>query len=78
MIYADSQRAARFPCTTVGEVRGFSAQKRMGQPKTIEEMISELDRAGWRKVMAAVWISPNGNLFRGPFGAWKAMMAGAK
>lgn len=45
----------------------------MAQP-SIEQQIAELNAAGWvRAPMAHVWKSPEGKLFLGPHGAWKAM-----
>ena len=41
---------------------------------SIEEMISDLTAAGWRKEGSASWRSPWGSLFRGPFQAWKAQL----
>ncbi len=40
---------------------------------SVEQMIAELNDAGWQKISAAVWKAPTGGYFRGPFGAWKAM-----
>lgn len=36
--------------------------------------------ARWESVssVTTTWMSPAGNLYRGPFGAWKLMKAGAK
>lgn len=36
-------------------------------PETWE---AELRAAGWRVVRPTVWASPEGFLFRGPYGAW--------
>ena len=38
----------------------------------------ELREAGWTRRFPTVWQSPGGSFYRGPFGAWKAMKAGAK
>lgn len=40
---------------------------------SIEQMKQELADAGWRKLTAVIWQSPDGGFFRGPFGAWKCM-----
>lgn len=42
---------------------------------TIEQMIEELTDAGWKQYRSktTVWSSPRGNLYYGPFGAWKIM-----
>lgn len=51
-----------------------------------EQWIAELRAAGWlpwsprlqrEAVGSSVWRAPSGNLFRGPYGAWRAMCAGA-
>ncbi len=40
---------------------------------TIEEMVADLEAAGWKRVRTGtVWESPRGGFYRGPFGAWKA------
>jgi len=41
---------------------------------TIEQMIEELRLAGWTRLRANIWRAPQGGLFRGPYGAWKAML----
>lgn len=45
---------------------------------TIDDMKSQLLAAGWRQRSATVWRSPTGHLYRGNYGAWRAMMAGQK
>lgn len=40
---------------------------------TIEQMVKELEAAGWAKAMSNVWKSPSGHLFYGPAGAWRKM-----
>lgn len=44
---------------------------------TIQEMIAELEAAGWRmwKRHHTIWQSPWGALFRGPYKAWTIMKA---
>ena len=39
----------------------------------IEQMLSDLAAAGWRKKLSHVWASPTGKLYLGPAGAWKVM-----
>lgn len=43
--------------------------------QTVDEMISELIAAGWRrwKNHATIWESPMGDLYRGPALAWQIM-----
>jgi hypothetical protein len=43
-----------------------------------DRWVRELREAGWTSRGMTIWISPSGLWFRGPFGAWKAMQAGAK
>lgn len=45
-----------------------------GSP-TVEGMIAELAAVGWTRHSATVWRAPDGGLFRGPYGAWKALRA---
>ena len=45
----------------------------MEEEPTIEEMKSELAGAGWVQESATVWRAPYGGLYRGPYGAWKAL-----
>ncbi len=40
---------------------------------SIEEMIDQLEKAGWKRVSTTIWRSPNGGMYRGPYGAWKVM-----
>ncbi len=40
---------------------------------TIEAQIAELKAAGWIPKTPTVWKTPNGALWLGPHGAWKAM-----
>lgn len=40
---------------------------------TTEDMRRDLTDAGWIQKSATVWVSPGGALYRGPFGAWKAL-----
>ncbi len=42
---------------------------------SIDEQIKELSDSGWRRQSASVWVDPDGALFRGPHGAWKALRA---
>lgn len=42
---------------------------------TIEEQIAELREYGWVPVRARRWQAPNGGLYLGPHGAWRAMRA---
>ena len=42
----------------------------------IEKMKDELVAAGWTAKSPTVWTSPDGKLFRGPYGAWR-MLKGA-
>jgi hypothetical protein len=44
-------------------------------PGTVEQWIDELLAAGWTQKSHTIWIAPNGAIYRGPFGAWKAMRA---
>ena len=39
----------------------------------IEQMLSDLAAAGWRKKLPHVRASPTGKLYLGPTGAWKVM-----
>jgi hypothetical protein len=48
----------------------------MGAAPTIEEMICQLEAAGWQAKTRVIWKSPSGKLYLGPFGAWKHMMRG--
>ncbi len=65
------------PCRSCGGMAGYHS-KDCGfnlnelHIATIEEMITELEAAGWTKHSATVWLSPRGGYYRGPFGAWKA------
>ena len=43
-----------------------------------ERWVAELTEAGWTKLAPTTWRAPSGALYLGPFGAWKAMKAGAK
>lgn len=46
----------------------------MNETPTIEQQVSELRAAGWKKSgIPHVWKSPTGKLFLGPHGAWKQM-----
>jgi len=41
---------------------------------TIEAQKAELERNGWKEMRPRwIWKSPNGALWIGPHGAWKAM-----
>lgn len=42
---------------------------------TIEVQIVELERAGWKRWHGRpdMWQAPNGAIFLGPHGAWRAM-----
>lgn len=42
---------------------------------TIWDMVAALHAAGWTEIRKTVWQSPGGGLYRGPCGAWKAMVA---
>lgn len=42
---------------------------------SIEEMIADLEAAGWKRWSATRWLCPRGGLYRGPTGAYKAEMA---
>jgi len=56
------------------------ARRNMNEP-TLEQMIQELKEAGWIECPTcplpthrpAVWRSPGGQVFLGPYGAWKRM-----
>lgn len=37
--------------------------------------LRELKAAGWIEVRQYAWLRPDGALFRGPYGAWCALMA---
>jgi hypothetical protein len=52
---------------------GEGVQKPLQTAPSVDVMIEQLLAAGWAKKSSAVWISPKGCLFRGPFGAWKVM-----
>jgi hypothetical protein len=43
------------------------------RPPDVEGWIRELKAAGWTMKSHTIWIAPNGAIYRGPFGAWKAM-----
>ncbi len=43
--------------------------------QNLELWLRELKEAGWQRVKLTVFMSPDGTLYRGPFGAWKAMRA---
>jgi hypothetical protein len=45
---------------------------------SVEQMVAELLAAGWEQYRVNIWISPSGAWFRGPYGAWVRMKAGAK
>lgn len=47
-------------------------------PSTTDTWIVDLQRAGWVEVTLHVWRAPSGALFRGPYGAWCALQAGAR
>ena len=53
-----------------------------GDPEyqNVDLWVRELTTAGWSRYrgMQTVWRAPNGSLYRGPFGAWKTMKAGAQ
>ncbi len=42
-------------------------------PPTIEQQKAELMATGWEYTGRGMWASPDGRLFYGPHGAWKAM-----
>jgi hypothetical protein len=46
-------------------------------PASIEQMIAELEAAGWIARSPTLWVSPNGGLYRGPFGAYIVMSEAA-
>jgi len=39
-----------------------------------ETWIADLEAAGWTAVRHDTWVSPDGRMFRGPYGAWCAML----
>lgn len=42
---------------------------------SIEEQIADLVKNGWKPKTPTIWKSPRGNLYLGPYGAWKIMRA---
>ena len=44
----------------------------------VDLWIRELAEAGWEHVRGTIWRSPDGALYRGPYGAWKAMKEGSR
>ena len=34
---------------------------------------ADLLAAGWAEKSHTIWVAPNGAVYRGPFGAWRAM-----
>ena len=42
-------------------------------PLCAENWEAELRAAGWVQLHLHVWRSPRGAIYRGPYGAWKAM-----
>lgn len=48
--------------------------------QNVELWRRELHAAGWHEYRGhhTMWVSPSGKLWRGPFGAWKAMKDGAR
>jgi len=45
----------------------------MNSDITVEQMIEELKKGGWKKWRKDIWKSPQGAMYYGPAGAWKAM-----
>ncbi len=45
----------------------------LAESKTPEELKAELLAAGWVKRRETVWVSPEGDHYIGPFGAWREM-----
>jgi hypothetical protein len=52
---------------------GFYDQDLDGDPATIEQMKSELLKAGWKEKRSTVWQSPWCACYRGPAGAYRIM-----
>ncbi len=50
------------------------AQDRAAEP-SIEQKQAELLAAGWTRISATLWRSPDYGLFTGPHGAWMQMKA---
>jgi len=40
---------------------------------TIKQMREQLLAAGWKSKTRSIWASPQGQLFLGPYGAWKVL-----
>jgi hypothetical protein len=40
---------------------------------SIEQMLTDLAAAGWKKKLTHIWASPTSKLYLGPAGAWKVM-----
>ncbi len=45
----------------------------MALPITIEQQVKELKTAGWTSANGHIWLTPSGEWFIGPYGAWKVM-----
>lgn len=43
--------------------------------QNVELWVRELHEAGWKewRRRSTIWLSPDGDLFLGPYGAWKKM-----
>ncbi|MFH1739138.1 MAG: hypothetical protein ABIH23_09025, partial [bacterium] len=41
---------------------------------SVDQMVTELTSAGWSSRGCKIWMSPQGPLYLGPYGAWKVMM----
>jgi hypothetical protein len=39
---------------------------------------ADLLAAGWAEQSHTIWVAPNGAVYRGPYGAWRAMQRAAK
>lgn len=72
MIGKYTAKTSNPPCAHCGRMGGYHQPDR---PHPIEAQIAELYAAGWIPERLTQWRAPNGALYRGPHGAWKAMLA---
>jgi len=45
----------------------------VGDSHSIETWKRDLEIAGWKQERFSVWKDPEGNLWRGPYGAWREL-----
>jgi hypothetical protein len=62
--------------TAMEAIDEYDAIEKRSQGRSIEQMVEDLKQAGWIAVRSTVWLSPRGERYRGPYGAWWAMEAG--